>query len=562
MFTQAQILDIIHLGESMTTEFKSDRSKLSDNDLISAIVCLANSDGGYLLVGVEDNGDITGLHKSHQNTQALASFVASRTTPSLSVQVDKVTIDSIDIAVISVPKFQGIVATTDGLIQRRRLKADGSPECVPFQPHEFIQRQSSLKLIDPSALPMMDVAVSQLDPIQRLRLRRAINTYGGDRALASLDDEQLDLALSLVIEQDGKLYPTLAGLLILGTEDLLKRHLPSHEVAFQVLSGTDVKVNEFFKKPLLETFEEVELLFRSRVEEQEVQIGLFRTPIPNYSRSGFREAFVNALVHRDYSRLGMVQIKLDDSGLTINSTGGFIEGVNLDNLLVAPPRSRNPLLADIMKRIGLAERTGRGIDRIFEGMLRYGRPAPDYSQSTSISVELYLSNAKADVEFLKMIIEQEEKQGYEMPIDSLIILSRLREERRLMTADFVTSVQKSETNVRGVLEKLTEAGLIEAHGTGRGRSYTLSLSVYQKAGETIKYVRQTGFSELQKPQMVINAIKANGYVKRADVVELCFVTEKQATTLLKQMVDNGQLVRQGNSRNTHYVLPNGTNRIE
>ena len=554
MLTIEQILPIIAQGETLTVEFKSDKNRLHDKDLIEAIVGLANTNGGYLFVGVEDDGEITGLHKSHDNAQGLMSFVASRTSPSINVNAKIHTLEGFKIAVIEVLRSMSLVATSEGLIQRRRLKADGSPESVPFLPHEFIQRQSSLKLIDPSAMPVLEIEASQLDPIQRLRLRKAINTYGGDRALANLDDEQLDHALSLIVEQDGKYHPTLAGLLILGTEELLKRHLPSHEVAFQVLSGTDVKVNEFYKKPFLETFEEIELQFRARVEEEEIQIGLFRTPIPNYSRSAFREAFVNALVHRDYYRLGMVQIKLDDFGLTINSAGGFIEGVSLDNLLVTPPRSRNSLLADIMKRIGLAERTGRGIDRIYEGMLRYGRPAPDYSQSNSTTVSLYLSNAKADFEFLKMIIEQEEKQGFEMPIDTLIILSRLKDERRLTTADFAESVQKSETYIRSVLEKLTEAGLIEAHGVAKGRSYTLSQQIYQQQGEKTNYIRQMGFNQIQQEQMVRQFIEKNNLIRRADVMDLCYLSKDQAYKLLKKMVDSNILESQGNGRTRFYTL--------
>ncbi len=313
-------------------------------------------------------------------------------------------------------------------------------------------------------------------------------------------------------------------------------------------------MNEFYNKLSLDPAEEIELQFRARVEEEEIQIGLFRTPIPNYSRNAFREAFVNALVHRDYYRLGMVQIKLDDFGLTINSAGGFIEGVSLDNLLVTPPRSRNSLLADIMKRIGLAERTGRGIDRIYEGMLRYGRPAPDYSQSNSTTVSLYLSNAKADFEFLKMIIEQEEKQGFEMPIDTLIILSRLKDERRLTTADFAESVQKSETYIRSVLEKLTEAGLIEAHGVAKGRSYTLSQKIYQQQGEKTNYIRQMGFNQIQQEQMVRQFIEKNNLIRRADVMDLCYLSKDQAYKLLKKMVDSNILESQGNGRTRFYTL--------
>ena len=74
----------------------------------------------------------------------------------------------------------------------------------------------------------------------------------------------------------------------------------------------------------METFEEVELQFKARVEEEEIQVGLFRVPVPNFDRRAFREAFVNALVHRDYSRLGAVHVRIDSLGLSISSPGGFI----------------------------------------------------------------------------------------------------------------------------------------------------------------------------------------------------------------------------------------------
>jgi ATP-dependent DNA helicase RecG len=168
--------------------------------------------------------------------------------------------------------------------------------------------------------------------------------------LLPLADEELDGALGLVTNIDGILRPTLAGLLLMGREEIIRRHAPAHEVAFQVLEGTDVQVNEFFRKPLLQTFEEVEDLFKAQVKEQEIQAGLFRVPIPNYDRRAFREGFINALVHRDYSRLGAVHVRIDNDGLTISNPGSFVEGVTLQNLLVAAPRSRNPMLADIVKR--------------------------------------------------------------------------------------------------------------------------------------------------------------------------------------------------------------------
>lgn len=130
---------------------------------------------------------------------------------------------------------------------------------------------------------------------------------------------------------------------------------------------------------------------------------LYTRPHARFDRRGFREAFVNALVHRDYARLGAVHVRIDDDGLTISNPGGFVEGVTLQNILVTEPRPRNPLLADIAKRIGLAERTGRGIDRIFAGLLRYGRPAPDYSRTSGDSVVLRMTSVETDVTFMELV---------------------------------------------------------------------------------------------------------------------------------------------------------------
>jgi len=546
------IQELIQQGESLMLEFKSDRKRLPDADLIAAVVSLANTEGGDLLLGVEDDGTVTGLHSMHQNISTLPALIANRTNPALSVRVEKLTMVGTDIARIWVPKARQIVATSDGASYRRRIKFDGKPEAVPFYPHEFIQRQSSLGQVDPSAMLLDDLTAEQFDPLQRLRIRNAIKKFGGDNSLLALADEELNAALGLCRSVDGVRKATVAGVLLLGTEELLRTHLPAHEVAFQVLRGTDVLVNEFYRTPLIETFEEIEKQFKPWVIEEEIQVGLFRVPVPNYDRRAFREALVNALVHRDFSRLGAIYVKISDDGLSISNPGGFVEGVTLNNLLVADPRSRNPLLADAIKRIGLAERTGRGIDRIYDGMLRYGRPAPDYSMSDDYTVSLFLANVAADLDFLKMVVEQDDKLG-NMPIDSLIILSRLREERRLTTADLAPSVQKPEASVRSSLEKLVETGFLEPHGAGRGRTYTLSARLYQKAGQRAEYIRQVGFAPIQQEQMVLNYIDKNGSIKRGDAMDLCHLNGPQAYRLLKKLTDKALIKKSGEKKHAVYT---------
>lgn len=547
------IFELINQGESLTLEFKSDIKSLPDRELIAAVVALANTEGGELLLGVEDNGEITGLHANHCHTEGIPALIANKTNPSISVRVEAIETRQGIIARISVPKSRQLVSTSDGLLQRRRLMANGKPEAVPFYPHEFLQRQSSLGLADPSALPIMELSSDDLNPLERHRIREAIRKFGGDQTLLPLADNELDGALGLTVVTDGVRRPTLAGLLLLGREETLRRLLPAYEVAFQVLDGTDVLVNEFFHKPLLQTFEEVEQLFRSRVVEQEIQEGLFRVPVPNFDRRAFREAFVNALVHRDFNRLGAVHVRIDDNGMTLSNPGGFVEGVTLQNLLVTDPRPRNPLLADIAKRLGLAERTGRGIDRIYEGLLRYGRPLPDYSRSSTTSVILRISNADADFAFLEMLLNHEQRTGKAMSLDNLIILARLREERRLALPDLIPSIQKSEQETRAALEKLTESGLIEAHGSGRGRTYTLSAKVYRQTGQKAAYIRQAGFEAIQQEHMVLSYIDKHGSIKRADVAELCHLSLPQAYHLLKRMEKQEKIQQSGKMRHASYT---------
>ncbi|NCB40516.1 MAG: ATPase, partial [Erysipelotrichia bacterium] len=245
-------------------------------------------------------------------------------------------------------------------------------------------------------------------------------------------------------------------------------------------------------------------------------------------------------------------VKIDSEGLSISNPGGFVEGVTLKNLLVVSPHPRNSLLADIVKRIGLAERTGRGIDRIFEGLLRYGRPAPDYSDSDSFNVIVKMSDEEANLEFLNMILQRENHINGFLPIDSLIILSRLSHERRLTTADFLDSVQKPETSIRANLEKLVEAGMVEPHGGGRGRFYTLSAKIYKKSGEKAAYVRQAGFDTIQQEQMILNFIEKHGSIKRSDVIELCRLSKDQAYKILTKLKKQDKIKLSGQGRDSIY----------
>ena len=97
-----------------------------------------------------------------------------------------------------------------------------------------------------------------------------------------------------------------------------------------------------------------------------------------------------------------------------------------------------------------------------------------------------------------------------------------------------------------------EAGLVEAHGSTRSRSYTLSASVYQHRGDKAAYTRQAGFTPIQNEQMVLNYVRQHGRIRRAEVMELCRLSEGQAKDLLKRMLAASLLELHGAGRGAFY----------
>ena len=541
--------------ENLTIEFKSDIKRYPDNDLIDEIVGITNTKGGTLYLGVEDNGEITGVNKVHKDAIGVTALIANNTVPSISVRAEIIFEDGYDVLKIEIPMSRTVVSTSSGKMLKRRLKANGEPEVVPMFSYEVVTRLSELALLDFSAGPLAGASISDFDPNQKIRLRNIIQTMpGGEKNLLSLTNEELDKALHITTEVDGKLYPTVTGMLLLGKEQRIKDLMPTVKSSFQVLEGTKVRVNSETSAPLLEVFEKFETFSEAWNPEREIEYGLFRVAVPEFDKAAFREGLINAFCHRDYTMLGAVRVLIDDEGLTISSPGGFIDGVTLDNLLTVEPHGKNPALADALKRIGLAEKTGRGIDRIFEGSIIYGRPWPDYSETTSTNVKLFIQRAKADDRFTKFIADEQNRLGRPLSISSLMILSLLKNEKRLSIDQMASLTHFSEGKLRGAIENLIEDGLVEGIGNGKSRSYLLSEKVYKESNRTIQYVRQTGIDKIAYPEMIMKLAKTqDGIITKQDVAELLKVTPEQAYSEIKKLVEKGKLSRLCGGKYAKYI---------
>lgn len=539
--------------ESLTVEFKSDMKKYGDADIFEDVVAFANTEGGDLYLGVEDDGKITGLHPDHKNPATLGAYIANNTVPPVSVRCEVIESSS-PVLRISVQKSHGgIVATRSGKILRRRMKIDDTPENVPMYPPEMAVRLSDLRLLDYSAMVISESSLADIDPLEVERLRRIVLAYDGDKSLLELNDGEILKALGFTREQNGIVRPTVAGILMVGKAASLRRFVPTGISSFQVLEGTSVRMNEEYALPILASVEKITAHTDAWNPEREIEIGLFRMPAPAFDKRALREAIVNAFCHRDYSVLGRVRVAVEDDGLTVANPGGFIEGVSVQNLLAAEPHGRNPLLADALKRVGLAEKTGRGIDRIFEGSLIYGRPLPDYSNSTSSAVSLFIPRSKPDARLTQIISDEKNRIGRSLPITCLLVLNVLKDLPRSDVEQIAEASRLSGAVVKTVLDSAVDRGLVEPCGSVRDRRYMLSRKLYPDRSNGGSVCRN-GNDETLYPDLILDMAERNGFIARADVMSLLHVNEAKAYTLLKSLVNRDLLEPVNKGRYAKYRL--------
>ena len=541
MLTSDQLRDVIAQGEQLDVELMA---TADDRELVETVSCLANARGGLVIIGVADDGRITGAeprHGTYTDARRLELMIANQTAPACSVECGVVQVDGKDVIVISIPPEQPVTATVAGVYRRRATDVHGKWKCVPFLPHEMQSREASRGAIDHSALVVPQARWDDLDPLELERLRQTIARNAGraDASLLSLPDVEIARALGLRVG-DGI---TIAGLLMVGREESVRQLIPTHEVAFQVMSGLRIAVNEFYRLPLIRVAEVIRERFDARNEEEEIAVGSVSVGVPRYSPAGFREALHNALIHRDYTSLGAVHVQWSDGEIEVSNPGGFPPDVRLENLLVTAPRPRNPLLANAFKRIGLVERTGRGIDTIFEGQLRYGRPAPDYARSTSSAVHVVLRGGEANLALARLIAQRDR-----LGVEELLIINAVDSERRVTVGRVASIVQRAEPVAQSFLERLVEKGLLER----RERTYHFSAATYRALGTPEALIRVRGIEPIQRESMILQYVASHGRITRAQAADLCQVGPREARAVLEKLVKRGDLAVKGERRGSYY----------
>ena len=281
--TPEELRAVIAGGESLSVEFKrAIQGALNDNAITEAVICLANGEGGLLLLGVEDDGTVTGVaprHGSFTDSNLLQAMILNKTDTPVATHVQIFDLSGLPVVLIEVPKMPMPVGTKTGKYVRRSLKVDGKPECVPYPLHEMLSVGLAAQGRDYAATPARGSSKNDLDSEEFHRFRRLCKIGKGDRLLAELSDDEILRGLRLVLpEFDDTL--TLGAILLFGTQDAVARYVPTAEVMFQELRNGTVAANETMTSPLFRAAERLFELIEVRDSEQELIVGLHRIGIP------------------------------------------------------------------------------------------------------------------------------------------------------------------------------------------------------------------------------------------------------------------------------------------
>lgn len=553
----AELRKLIAAGETMGMEFKSDAQKTyNDSGIVETVVCLANSPhGGSLLIGVEDDGQLTGAKPRHGKSTdpiKLQAMVANNTVPQVVPAIEVIPIDGMSVIRVQVAPAPSVVGTRDGKYVRRGLGSDGKPACLPFLAHEMLADRIARGEADYATIAEPSASLVDLDSAEFERFRQRASVGGTvESVYAGMGDVEILSALGVAERRGEDVLLRRGALLLFGTAEALRRYVPTHETMFQVLVRGTIRQNIISHEPLFKSAELLFDLLREQNLEDEVVIGLTRVGIDRVPEIVARELVANALVHRDFTVMGAVRVHVQDDELTITSPGGFPRGVTVENFLEnSNPRSR--VLADAFKEARFVDRAGRGINRVFEATLRSGRPEPEYMRSTTDQVAVTVALGGSDTELVRFVIEhdQRSKQRFELP--DLQIVRALKDNPRMNLSEIAEVLQQPQQRTRSRLTNLLEDGLIEMRGDGRARRYTLSAASYRSLSSAANYVRIRPFDEPQQTQMILNYIDVNGSVSRSEAAELCGTSPEAARRLLFRLRDDGVLRIEGEKRGSRY----------
>ena len=545
--TSAEFEQILSKGENLTVEFKSwvhakdmkERISLAVDELVA----FANAKGGTVYLGVEDDGTVTGC--TDYETQKIMESIYDRTRPALFTDIEVIRYGKKDVLAIKVDQDGTTYATSDG----RCLKRLGR-NSKPYYPDEMSNKYTSVQSPDFSGQILSDSTVEDINAMEIYHLKEKLKIRDPKSSLPELEDMSFLRDLGLIKEDEGIDKLTVAGLLFVGKETSINRLLPQAEVIYLHYSESNMEEYDSrldLKQPIISVIDRLTEKIQNANKIVNVQVGLFRLEVEDFSEKVFQEALLNALSHRDYLNMGAVYVKHYPDRIMIENPGAFPDGITEKNIITHPSTPRNKLIAETLQRLKYVQRTGQGVDIIFREMVSSGKPYPQYHVYNE-AVALTIFSAIDDVNFVKFIASEQDKIQKMLPLSELMILRYLTEHKRIMLSEAQELTQLPAAEARKSCNDLIKNGLIELSG----KEYMLTAKVYEAIKSDVEYVQDTVIRYVKAKSLIGEYLKSAEFITNEKIRELCGFTRQQARTTLDKMQSEGILRLEGKGRAARY----------
>ena len=545
--TTAEFEQILSKGENLTVEFKTwiyakdmrERISLAVDELVA----FANAKGGTVYMGVEDDGTVTGCNK--YDPQKIMESIYDRTRPALFTEIEVIYYEGKDVLAIKVERDGTTYATSDG----RCLKRLGK-NSKPYYPDEMSNKYTCIQSPDFSGQILADSTVEDTNVLEIYNLKEKLKVRDPKSSLPELEDMSFLRDLGLVKEDEGVDRLTIAGLLFVGKETAINRLLPQAEVIYLHYSADNMEEYDSrldLKQPIISVIDRLTEKIQNTNKIVNVQVGLFRLEVEDFSEKVFQEALFNALSHRDYLNMGAVYVKHYPDRIVIENPGAFPEGVNEKNIITHPSTPRNKLIAETLQRLKYVQRTGQGVDIIFREMISSGKPYPQY-HAYSEAVTLTIFSAIDDVNFVKFIASEQDKIQKMLPLPELMILRYLTDNKKIMLSEVQGLTQLPIAEARKSCNNLMRDGLVGLSG----KEYMLTAKVYDAIKSDVEYTQDIVIRYVKAKSLIEEYLQSAKFITNEKIRELCGFTRQQARITLDKMRDEGILRLEGKGRAARY----------
>ena len=514
--------------ESQYIEFKEG---FGLEEIARAVVAFSNSDGGVILIGVNKDGTVRGVHLGGEREAKLHGLIHDLHDPGR-YEIHRLIVASRTVAVIAVERrTEGFCQMRDGRLLVRQGASNRA--LVGGELSAFVSRRSLRRFEATSA----EIDIGAADPSL---LDELASSWGWSQE--RITDRLLERDLAVRTGQQTHL--TVAGALHLlkNPHDVLGKSFI--EIFRYRGAGGSYDRRVEVTGPLAEQVREATSTILDDVGHELVVLGLRRHELPRLPEVVLREAITNAVAHRTYEASGTpVRVEIRDDRVVVVSPGGLPEPVTVANMR-EQAAARNLEVIRVLRQYKLAEDAGLGVDVMQDVMADHLLEPPEFvDNGDSVAVTLRITSTFTPRE--RAWVAELERRGSLDGHDRLLLVHAARGQE-LTNAAAREALAVDSVRARRALQRLRDQGLLVQRGTRGGAVYVVSPDLGPPSGLRL------GEDEIES--MVMDLAR-QGPVTNALVRARIGIDRAHTLSILARLVKQGHLVRQGERRGTRYLLP-------